>query len=47
MATTVDTIHITNIGRENECQMPDLAILVVPVSSVAMLVTCEPLAGKK
>ena len=36
-----------NIDSENECQMAYLVMWVVPVVSVAMLVTCEPLAGKK
>jgi hypothetical protein len=46
-ATTVDTIHMTNMGSENECQIAYFEIPVVPVSSVAIAVTCEPFAGKK
>ena len=44
---TLPTIHITNIGSENECQTAYFVIPVVPVSSVAIAVTCEPFAGKK
>ena len=47
LATTVDESHITNIGSENECQMAYFEMWVVPVSSVAIEVTWEPLAGKK
>jgi hypothetical protein len=47
MATTVETSHMTNIDSEKECHTANLLIFVVPVSSVAMLATCAPLAGKK